>query len=165
MVNILILFIVCIIFILNDNMRNDITTRKSEIEKWISENRTKNWIATQLVCKIDTLNSYLKKWNIIYVGNQGEKGYKKSKVRKTAIEYLKSDKHISNPILRKKLIEDGIKKDECEDCGTSEWMGKKIVLELHHIDCNHYNNNLSNLKILCPNCHSLIPNHYKKTPV
>lgn len=32
-------------------------------------------------------------------------------------------------------------------------MGKPIPLELHHKDCNHYNNNMDNLIILCSNCH------------
>ena len=32
---------------------------------------------------------------------------------------------------------------------------KKIPIELEHIDGNSENNNLSNLKLLCPNCHSL----------
>ena len=29
--------------------------------------------------------------------------------------------------------------------------------EIHHIDGNHYNNEESNLQLLCPNCHSLTP--------
>lgn len=28
-----------------------------------------------------------------------------------------------------------------------------IVFELHHVDDDHNNNNLTNLQILCPNCH------------
>ena len=35
-------------------------------------------------------------------------------------------------------------------------MGKPIRLELDHIDSNHFNNNLDNLQILCPNCHAHI---------
>ena len=35
-------------------------------------------------------------------------------------------------------------------------------MELHHIDGNRYNNELDNLQILCPNCHSLTPNHSGK---
>ena len=42
----------------------------------------------------------------------------------------------------------------CEECGISEWMNKPISMELHHKDGNHNNNNLDNLEILCPNCHS-----------
>lgn len=33
----------------------------------------------------------------------------------------------------------------------------KVPIQLEHIDGNFENNTLSNLKILCPNCHSLTP--------
>lgn len=45
----------------------------------------------------------------------------------------------------------------CWNCGLSEWMGKPISLEMDHIDGNNANNDLSNLRILCPNCHSQTP--------
>lgn len=47
---------------------------------------------------------------------------------------------------------------KCECCGNSEWLGKPIKLEVHHIDGDHYNNELENLQLLCPNCHSMTPN-------
>ena len=59
----------------------------------------------------------------------------------------------------KKLIKEGIKTHKCENCGITEWMGTKVSIELHHIDGNRENNDISNLKILCPNCHSLQPTH------
>jgi hypothetical protein len=34
------------------------------------------------------------------------------------------------------------------------WNDKPIPLELHHKDGDHFNNELSNLQILCPNCHA-----------
>lgn len=45
----------------------------------------------------------------------------------------------------------------CSDCGISEWRGKKIVLQVEHIDGDQWNNELSNLTLLCPNCHSQTP--------
>lgn len=43
----------------------------------------------------------------------------------------------------------------CSECGCKgEWNGKKVTLELHHIDGNHFNNDPGNLTFLCPNCHS-----------
>lgn len=44
--------------------------------------------------------------------------------------------------------------DQCCVCGTSEWQGKKLSLHLDHIDGNHANNERSNGRLLCPNCHS-----------
>lgn len=42
----------------------------------------------------------------------------------------------------------------CEICGISEWNGKEIKLECDHIDGNHTNNVVENLRLICPNCHS-----------
>lgn len=42
----------------------------------------------------------------------------------------------------------------CSSCVTSEWKGKQLVLQLHHKDGNQTNAELSNLVLLCPNCHA-----------
>ena len=62
----------------------------------------------------------------------------------------------------KKLVEYGIKQYKCEICGISEWNGKKIVLELHHKNGKHSDNQIDNLEILCPNCHSQTDNFRAK---
>ena len=64
--------------------------------------------------------------------------------------------------LNKRLINEGIKERKCECCGNTKWLGSPIVLELHHIDSNRTNNNLSNLQLLCPNCHSITDNFKSK---
>ena len=38
-------------------------------------------------------------------------------------------------------------------CAICEWNEDKDVLEVHHIDENRNNNDISNLIILCPICH------------
>lgn len=48
---------------------------------------------------------------------------------------------------------------KCCECGwgmVNPSTGK-TPLEVEHIDGNHKNNNEGNLKLLCPNCHSLTP--------
>lgn len=134
-------------------MRTDILERKNEILQWIKQNQSKAFICKQLRCKPETLNSYLKKWGIEYIGNQGGKGKVSSKY-KTAAEYTQGN-CVKSHVLKQKLIRDGIKENKCEICGISIWQGKQLPLELHHIDCNHFNNSLDNLQILCPNCHSI----------
>lgn len=52
----------------------------------------------------------------------------------------------------------GIKDKRCEECGILNWMNKDIGFELHHIDGDSLNNEINNLKILCPNCHSQTSN-------
>lgn len=47
---------------------------------------------------------------------------------------------------------------QCERCKLSNWFEEPITLELHHIDGDNLNNELQNLQILCPNCHSQTEN-------
>lgn len=135
-------------------MRTDILERKEEILQWISENQSKAFICRELQCKPHTLNSYLEKMGIQYSGNQSGKGIRHDPKYKTAEEYAKGTS-IKGFILKDKLIRDGIKEYKCEICGISEWQGVKLPLELHHKNRNHFDNDLSNLQILCPNCHSI----------
>jgi hypothetical protein len=66
--------------------------------------------------------------------------------------------------LRGRLIRSGLKEARCEMCGLTEWRGSPIQLELDHIDGNRSNNSLSNLRMLCPNCHAQTETWCKKKP-
>lgn len=46
---------------------------------------------------------------------------------------------------------------QCSICDISTWQEKPITLQKDHIDGNYLNNNISNLRYLCPNCHSQTP--------
>lgn len=112
-------------------------------------------IAKDLDIKYDTLKRNLNKLGVQVKTNQPRKGITKPEIRKTALEYLQNT-FIKSSILCQKLIEDGIKEYKCEKCGRNEYEGVKIPLELHHINCHHYDNTLSNLMIVCPTCHAII---------
>ena len=51
--------------------------------------------------------------------------------------------------------------EKCMKCGWNKVNPKtsKVPIQLEHIDGNSENNSLDNLKILCPNCHSLTPTY------
>ena len=51
---------------------------------------------------------------------------------------------------------------KCEQCGLSEWQGQEIPLEVHHKDGDYLNSDLSNLVLLCRNCHALTENYGSK---
>ncbi len=139
-------------------MRTDLFNKKELILEWIAEELPKSEMARRLGCKQETLNAYLTKMNITYAGQQAKKGQQKgSNVYKDSSHYLgKNAKYIHSYRLKIKLIRDGLKEDKCEACGNTEWLGKKLPLELHHLDGDHFNNTLDNLQILCPNCHSVL---------
>lgn len=75
-----------------------------------------------------------------------------SRFGKTDDEVFCKNGDVSTSTVKKRFL----KKVEykCKECNISQWNGKKISLQMDHIDgdcCNHL---LSNLRLLCPNCHS-----------
>ena len=49
--------------------------------------------------------------------------------------------------------------NQCSDCGWSELhsVTGRVPLQVDHIDGDYTNNREDNLRLLCPNCHSLTP--------
>ena len=57
--------------------------------------------------------------------------------------------------LKRRLINENRLDYVCALCGnTGEWNGQKLVLQLDHINGDHKDNRIENLRFLCPNCHS-----------
>lgn len=57
--------------------------------------------------------------------------------------------------LKNRLINEGLKENRCEICNITDWLGKPMTMHLDHIDGNSHNHKYENLRLLCPNCHSL----------
>ena len=47
-----------------------------------------------------------------------------------------------------------LRKNTCEKCKLDKWNDESIPLEVHHRDGDRTNNELSNLELLCCNCHA-----------
>lgn len=75
-------------------------------------------------------------------------------IKKDISEYLINGIKVSTFKLKNRLLKEGYKEYKCEKCGNTEWYGKPIPLELHHINGDNTDNRIENLQILCPNCHS-----------
>ncbi len=60
--------------------------------------------------------------------------------------------------IRMRLIAAGLRSHRCESCLLTEWQGSAIPLQLHHVNGQGNDNRLENLRLLCPNCHSLTDN-------
>jgi len=65
-------------------------------------------------------------------------------------------------LLRRALLSIG-RSHVCDWCGLHDlWNGKPIVLEIDHIDGDFLNNEATNLRFLCPNCHTQTPTHHRR---
>jgi len=93
-----------------------------------------------LVCKTSILAGFNKKTC----------SRKCSNIHRTGVKYLQNrprDKVVGQRMLKLRLLK--LRGLACEICGYS----KIEILHVHHKDRNKENNDLGNLRLICPNCH------------
>ena len=76
--------------------------------------------------------------------------------------FVVHEKKIPSSRTKEVLLNHKLKEYKCEICGISDWNGKDIILELHHINGNPKDDRLENLQLLCPNCHSQTHTYCKR---
>lgn len=107
---------------------------------------------------------YIRKYDIDTSHFTGQ-GWRKGKhPRRSSVytldELLTAGTHRARRNIKRRLFEAGLKKPECEECGWAVVsQDGRTPIELDHINGDNTDNRLENLRILCPNCHSLKPTH------
>jgi Zn finger protein HypA/HybF involved in hydrogenase expression len=128
-----------------------------EVMRRIGANPSSNSLATHL-------SKQMKKFGIDtthFTGKAHLKGgssWNKLLAQEVLVRRSEGSEREKSYILRRALLEIG-REFVCEICKINEWMGKPLGLEVDHKDGNRLNNEPSNLRFLCPNCHS------QETPV
>lgn len=80
--------------------------------------------------------------------------------KKELVDILVKNSNYQSYKLKKRLFLEGIKHPCCELCGWAEQAADgRIPVELDHINGDRFDNRITNLRILCPNCYSLQGTH------
>lgn len=67
---------------------------------------------------------------------------------------------VNGTYAKRLLLATGVLTEVCEKCGQgTTWQGKPLMLQLDHRDGNCHNNAVTNLRLLCPNCHTQTPTY------
>lgn len=102
--------------------------------------------------KINTRHFKGKGWNKGLVGI--------GKPRISLDKILVKDSNFQSYKLKKRLFKEKLKSPKCEECGWAKVSPDgRLPLELDHINGNSKDNRIENLRVLCPNCHSLKSTH------
>ena len=105
-------------------------------------------------------NLFKKYCNIYNINIKFKKKPVKKMRKRSVYEWLVYGSMISSGKLKEKLYKEGLKERKCELCGQDEnWNGKKMSLILDHINGDHSDNRLENLRIVCPNCNATLSTH------
>ncbi len=145
---------------------------KEQLVEAASSSRSVRQVLTKL-CLIEAGGNYtqIKKFLHLYeidtshfqgmAWNKGTKG--KGKPWYSMEEILVRNSTYQSHKLKKRLFQLNLKPQKCEICSWAQVSKDgRLPLELDHKNGDHADNRIGNLRILCPNCHSLQLNHRGK---
>lgn len=104
--------------------------------------------ATHTGSNFTTVKKYLEKLNL-----PQQTGYQKHKRVLSDEEIFCNNSNVSQNALRTRYKKNNITPYKCAICGLDHvWNNKPLVLTLDHINGQHHDNRLENLRWVCPNC-------------
>ncbi len=142
---------------------------KIDLDKAVKESRSIRQVLTCLGLKeaggnYSQIKKYLQLYNIDishFVGRSWSKGVSKQFSPRIPLEsILVQNSSYQTYKLKKRLFRARLKPQNCEECGWARISADgRLPLELDHINGDSRDHRLENLRVLCPNCHSLKATH------
>lgn len=85
--------------------------------------------------------------------------------RKNTNSVLKSGVSLRSSVIKRLMLKEGVEY-RCKICNNDgNWMNKSLSLHIDHVDGDNRNNEIHNLRFLCPNCHQQTPTWGNKKSV
>ncbi len=112
-----------------------------------------------------TIEKYINRYNIStdHLATGSTHPTRINRTKKITTSELLADNTTYSSSVKKRVIEENLIDYVCQSCGNvGMWQNHQLVLQLDHIDGNPHNNQLGNLRFLCPNCHSQTHNWGRK---
>lgn len=101
------------------------------------------------------------KLNTAHWVGQGH-GVGRSHGKRTLSQLLRKNTIVSTYAMKMRLIKQGKLEKRCSKCRRITWLGEPIPLELDHKNGEKTDFRFSNLRLLCPNCHTKTPTYRGK---
>ena len=149
---------------------------KEELERVVSSSVSKAEVLRRLGRKVNggnntTLNMHLERLGIDTAHMLGQASMRgKTKESSTQVarqaraatlspeDVLFNGSHKPTITIRRVVLRNELIDYSCQQCGNiGMWNGRELSLDLDHIDGNKSNNDIRNLRFLCPNCHRVTP--------
>lgn len=130
---------------------------KEEIEEVVKSSDTWQGIMTSFkytsCVNVPQVKAKLDKLEIDY--SHVDPNYSRCKMRHRLEDILvKDSKYAGMPGLKRRLKHELGWEHVCAVCKLTEWNGREIPLQIDHINGDHWDNTITNLRFLCPNCHA-----------